>query len=124
MSIVGITSSRAVVAIPAVLAVGNGAWSLMSGRTAPLMAMAAYAVVALVILRSRDYRAGVIVGIAGFAIHVLEAAIHGTASLGTLERVWLFANIVLPLVLVYLSWLLLRRSRSPGAKTREDGGSN
>ena len=124
MSIVGITSSRAVVAILVVLAAGNGAWSLISGRTAPLMAAVAYAVVALVILRSRDYRAGMIVGIAGFAIHVLEVAIHGTVSLGTLERVWLFANIVLPLVLVHMSWLLLRRSRSPGAKTREDGGSN
>lgn len=88
-----------------------------------MAAVVAYAVVALVVLRSRDYRAGLIIGIAGFTIHVVELATHGTAGLGTLGRAWLIVNIVLPLVLVWLSWVLMRRARHPGITTHEDGGT-
>jgi hypothetical protein len=112
-----------VVAILVILAVGNGVWSLLSERTAPLVAAVAYAVVALVVLRSNDYRAGLITGIAGLAIHVVELAIQGTASLGRLERAWVFANVVFPVALVWLNWTLIRRIRDSGATAYEDGGA-
>ena len=104
-----IISKRAVVAILGILAVGNGIWLLVSEHTAPWIAMVSYAVVALVILLRNDYRAGLIIGIAGFAIHVVEMAVQGTASLEPLERTWLIANIILPLVLVWFNWTLIRR---------------
>ena len=73
--------------------------------------MVAYAVVALIVLRNNDYRAALIIGIVGFAIHAVELLIQGTANLGPLEIAWVVANTVLPLALVWLNWILIRRTR-------------
>ncbi|GEM_PF-7070321 len=105
------TGKRAVIIILAVLAVGNGVWPLISDRSAPFIAAIAYAVAVFLVLRRGDYSAGLIVGIAGFSIHVLEWAARGIMDLGPIERVWFFANILLPLALVWLNWTLIRRIR-------------
>jgi len=105
------TGKRAVIIILAVLAVGNGVWPLISDRSAPFIAAIAYATVVFLVHRHSDYRAGLIVGIAGFAIHVLEWAARGITNLGSIERVWFFANILLPLTLVWLNRTLIRRIR-------------
>ena len=105
------TGKRAVIIILAILAAGNGVWPLISERPAPFIAAIAYAAVAFLVLRHRDYRAGFIVGIAGFAIHALEWAARGIGDLDLIERVWFFANIILPLALIWLNQSLIRRNR-------------
>jgi len=112
---------QAVVIILVILAAGNGVWSLISGRTAPWIAVVAYAVAALAVLRNNDYRAGLIVGIAGFVIHAVELVAQRAAHLGAPERVWLVANIVLPLALVWFNWILIQRIRRLRETTSEDG---
>jgi hypothetical protein len=107
-----------------ILAVGNGVWFFISERITPLVALVAYAVVSLVVMRSNDYGAGMIIGIAGFTIHVVELAIQGTANLGPLERTWLYVNIALPLALVLLNWILIRRTRFSKSTFYEDGGAS
>ena len=107
------TYKRAAITILVILAVGNGVWALTSGRAAPWLAVVAYGVVAFLLGRRDDYRAGLIIGIVGFAVHIVELVFQGMAGLGAVERAWLVANIVLPLALVWLSWVLIRRSRAP-----------
>lgn len=114
----GMRGKRAVVVILVILAAGNGAWPLISPRQAPFIAAIAYTAVLLLVLRQNDHRAGLIAGIAGFAVHALEWAARGTLSLGSIERVWLFANIVLPLALVWLNRRLIRRYFQPSRKQR------
>jgi uncharacterized membrane protein YjjP (DUF1212 family) len=94
---------------------------VISERTAPWIAVIAYGVAALAVLHSSDYRAALIVGIAGFAIHVVELLVQGTAHLGAPERAWLVANVVLPLALAWLTWILIRRIRHSRETTSEDG---
>ena len=112
---------RAVVVIMLILAGGNGVWASVTHRTAPWPATDAYAVVAFTVLRRKDYRAGLIVGILGFAIHTVELAGKGKADLGPIESAWLVANTILPLVLVFMSYTIVRRARRSGVKTYEDG---
>jgi hypothetical protein len=104
-----IAGKRALVTILVLLTAGNAVWSIASGRTAPGLAAAAYAAVTVLVLRWNDYRAGLIVGIAGFAIHVAETAAGGMADLRPVELAWLVANIVLPVLLAWFSFVLLRK---------------
>jgi hypothetical protein len=108
---VNIASKRVVLILLVILAAGNAVWSLASGRTAPWVAVVAYTLVTLAVLLWDDYRAGLIVGIAGFVIHAIELVAGGATDLRPLERAWLFANIFLPGLLVWSNWVLLRRVR-------------
>ena len=102
------------IAVLLMLSACNGVWLLTSGHAVPLIAVIAYAVVAFLVLRRNDFRAGFIIGIVGFAVHLLEVVIQGTVRLASLELVWLFANIALPLVIAGMSWILIQRSRYSG----------
>ena len=115
-----VINKRSVVTILVILASGNGVWWITSSRSIILIAAAAYAVVAFEVWRRNDYRAGLMIGIAGFAIHAAEAAVHGKDQLGSLESVWLYANIVLPAALVWLSWILIRRIRISGTEKNDN----
>ena len=109
------------IAVLLMLSACNGVWLLISGHAVPLIAVIAYAVVAFLVLRRNDFRAGFIIGIVGFAVHLLEVVIQGTVRLASLELVWLFANIALPLVIAGMSWILIQRSRYSGQReTKEE----
>ena len=118
------TGKIMVIIILTVLIAGNAVWSLASGLSAPWIAVAAYSAVALAVLKSKDYRAGLIAGIAGFVIHAVDLAVRGTTGLGQLERVWLSANMILPLALAWSSRAMIRRSRRSrdAADENEAGG--
>ena len=118
-----VVNKRSVIAILVILAVGNGVWWITSARNIILVAVAAYTVVAVAVLRGNDFRAGLMVGIAGFAIHAAELVVQGIAGLRPLERVWLAANIVLPLTLVWLNWVLIRRISSSGSNKNDNDTS-
>ena len=115
-----------VIIVLTVLVAGNAVWCLLSGRSAPWIAVAAYGAVAFAVLRSKDYRAGLIAGIAGFVVHAVELVFRGTAGLGSFERAWLAIDMILPLVLAGSSWSLIRSSlRSRDAGVGQDaGGAN
>jgi hypothetical protein len=114
------TGRVSIIIILTVLVAGNAAWCMLSGRTAPWIAVAAYGVVALSVAKSRDYLAGLIVGIAGSVIHAAELAFQGAAGLVPLERAWLYANVVLPLALAGSSWGMISRFRRSRGKSDQD----
>jgi hypothetical protein len=120
------TGKIMVIIILTALIAGNAVWSLASGRSAPWIAVAAYGAVALAVLKSKDYRAGLIAGIAGFLIHAVELAVRGTTGLGQLERVWLSANMILPLALAWSSRAMIPRSRGSidGTDRDKSGGAS
>jgi hypothetical protein len=97
-------------------AVIDGLWALDSGKPSPLFAAAAFAVVALLVGLRQEYRAGLVVGIAGIAAHAFELVFHGVRGLHVVEGVLFAANLVLSLIVALCSWSLMRdRARSSGA---------
>jgi len=94
----------------AVLVVLGVLWWLLVGRVAPTLAAAAYLVVLLLVIRRREYRAAMLVGLAGFVLHLAEAVTGALGRLDGAERVLFAANLVLPLVVGVLALL---ESRDP-----------
>ena len=107
-----------VVALLAVLAVLGVLWWLLVGRLAPVFASIAYLAVMLLVLRGREHRAAMLIGFAGFMLHLAEAVTGALGELGGFERALFVANLGLPLVVSVLAWL---ESRSDRPK-REDHG--
>ena len=56
----------------AVLVVLGVVWWLLVGRLAPTLAAVAYLVVLLLVLRGSEYRAAMLIGFAGFVLHLAE----------------------------------------------------
>jgi hypothetical protein len=98
----------AVVISLAALALVDALWALDSGRASPLIGSVAFAVVAILVGIRSEFRAGLIVGIAGVAIHLLELVFHGLRGLGVLEASLFAANLCLSVVVAVYSWSALR----------------
>ena len=80
-------------------------WWLLVGRLAPTLAAVAYLVVLVVVLRRREYRAAMLIGLAGFILHLSEAVTGALGRLGGGERALFVANLALPLIVSVLAWL-------------------
>jgi hypothetical protein len=107
----------------AALALVDVVWALASGRAGPLIAAVAFAVVAILVGVRNEFRAGLIVGVAGVAIHASELVFHGLRGLAVLEGVLFGANLCLPAVAAVCSWSLLReRAAAETARKREGHG--
>ena len=91
------------------LALVDVVWAIGSGRVSPLVASAAFAVVAVLVGARNEFRAGFIVGVAGVVVHVFELIFHGLLGVAAVEAVLFSANLCLSLVAAVFSWLLLRR---------------
>ena len=103
-----------IVALLAVLVALGVLWWLVAGRLAPTLAAVAYLVVLLLVLRGREYRAAMLIGIAGFVLHLAAAVTGALGQLGGLERALFSAHLGLPLVVSVLAWLESRRDRANG----------
>jgi hypothetical protein len=113
---------KAAVVIPlAALALVDVLWALGSGRASPLIGGIAFAVVALLVGIRSEFRAGLIAGIVGVAIHVFELVFHGLRGLGVLEASLFAANLCLSVVVAVCSWSALRNAAALGS-TKERGG--
>jgi hypothetical protein len=104
-----------------VLAVTGAAWTLATGRAGPLWAALAYGVVGFLVLRREEYRAGLVVGLAGFILHLVKLLGGAMSELGGSERLLFLGHLALPIVVAGLSWRAIRvrgRQRaSPGPVT-------
>ncbi len=91
------------VALLGVLAVANVVWATITGGgVGPLLGAAAYGVIAVLVLRSRDYRAAFAAGVIGFALH-LGRFFRGGAPTDELALVLLIVNTALPLAVLLLA---------------------
>jgi len=78
------------------LAAANVTWVLLVPRVAPAVAAVVYAVVAVSVLRSEDYRASVAVSAIAFVLHLVEL-VRGAGGTGGIDGTFLFVNTLVPL---------------------------
>jgi hypothetical protein len=105
---------RIVVGSLGALALVDVVWALSSGRASPLWAAVGFGAVAVLVGLRNEYRASLIVGIAGVGIHVFELVFHGVRGLGPLEGTLFAANLLLSLLVASYSAILMR-SRGDGS---------
>ena len=74
----------------------NIAWAAVSGILGPLLGAAAYGVVAMLVLRSKDCRAAFVIGGIGFGLH-LSRILGWSMPSALSEQAFLIANTVLPI---------------------------
>ena len=89
----------------AALAVTNAALLALLHTGGPLIGLVLYAVL-LWRWRRRDYRAAVVGGLTGLAVHVVEVVSMGWSAYPAL----LALNLILPAVLAFVAWLADRRA--------------
>ena len=96
------------IAILLSLAGVNAVWSIISGHGGVWIALVFYLVVSFLCIRHRHFHAGVIAGIVGFGIHVFELYVLGTNELTGIDQVFFFTNLILPVPLIFTSYLASR----------------
>jgi hypothetical protein len=89
----------------AALVVTNAVFLALLKTGGPLIGLVLY-VVLLWRWRQRDYRAAVVGGLAGLAVHVVEVIITGWSAYPALVAL----NLILPAVLALVAWLAGQRA--------------
>lgn len=97
------------IALLLALAAVNAVWLIVSWHGGAFIALGFYSVISILCLRRQHFQAGVITGIIGFGIHILELFILGTSELTVLDQVFFYANLILPLPLTITSYLASRK---------------
>jgi hypothetical protein len=90
----------------------NAVWLIIRGHGGALIALVFYSVVSFLCLRSRHFGAGLIAGIFGFGIHIYELFVKGTTELIGIDQVFFYANLILPIPLIFTSYLASRKEPS------------
>jgi hypothetical protein len=109
-------SEWATIGLLTALAILNLIWGLASDFTGPLFGGAIYALAAYLCWRRRHYQVGIIGGILGFGLHLLELLTLNTNQAADLiDLICLFLNLFLPILLVLFSIRAYRRHGSPHA---------
>jgi len=97
------------IAILLSLAGANAVWFIISGHGGALIALVFYLVVSFLCLRNRHFLSGVIAGIFGFGIHIYELFVHGIVELTEIDQVFFYANLILPIPLIFTNYLVSRK---------------
>jgi len=86
-----------------VLVAINAVWTITIKHSGSVIALFCYGFVAFLCWRRSHFQAGIIVGILGLGIHIYELIFHNTEKMGGIDLISFFANIVLPIPLIYFS---------------------
>jgi hypothetical protein len=100
----GSLSSVAALVLLLFLAVMNAAWLIKSRHRGALIACIAYSLVLILCLQNQDYRAGEIVGVLGFGIHVYELLTQRTNTLMGIDTLFFYVNLTFPIPLIITSY--------------------
>ena len=98
---ISLQSKRISLAILIALAGINAIWSLTSSFRGPIFASIIYAFVAYLCWSKNDFKAVIIIAMAGFIVHMYELIARGVQSLYKLEVIFFFTNLILPVILAY-----------------------
>jgi hypothetical protein len=98
-------------AVLLLLVVVNGLWALMSLRIGPAVGALVYALVAFICWWRNEVHPALIAGIVGMALHTVELLQDRSASFVQPDLGFLVANVLIPIPVVYMSWLLIRARR-------------
>jgi apolipoprotein N-acyltransferase len=99
------TAAVVAIIILLVLALTNGVWLIVNWQGGALIALALYLFISLLFISKQHFQAGVIAGVMGFGIHLIELFGSGTSQLNGIERVFFYANLILPIPLIITSYL-------------------
>ena len=98
------SAARITIGILVVLVGISAVWAVTLEHSGPVIALLCYAVVAFLCWRRGHFQAGIIGGFFGLGIHVFELVFQGVGRLGKIDLVFFYANIVLPIPLMYFSY--------------------
>ena len=87
----------------------NAFWLIISWNGGPLIALVFYLVISFRCLKGRHFYAGIIAGILGVGIHIFELFAYGIVKLTEIDQVFFCANLILPIPLIYTSYLASRK---------------
>ena len=91
------------------LAAVNALWLMINWQGGALIALAFYLAITYLFLSKQHFQAGVIAGVIGFGVHLLELLRPGASQLIGFEQVLFYANLILPLPLLITSYLASRK---------------
>jgi len=97
------------------LSVVNACWLIVNWHGGPLIALAFYLIVSILCLRKQHFQAGIISGIIGFGIHLIDLIGLGTSQLTGITKFFFYMNLILPIPLSVTSYLAFRMG--PGGPT-------
>jgi len=87
----------------------NAIWLMVRWHGGTFIAFVFYAVLFFLCLRRRHFEAGVIAGIFGFGIHAYEFFVPGTTAFMGMDRIFFYANLILPVPLTVASYVASRK---------------
>ncbi len=85
----------------------NAAWAVTSQYTGPVIGVVFYGIVGFLCWQKSHFQAGIVGGIVGLVIHVLELVSIGEIN-GT-ELGFFLVNLILPIPLIYFSYQASRK---------------
>lgn len=97
-------SERMALLVVLILVATNALWVFVARYSGPLFALFFYSVITYLCWQQRHFRAGVIGGVGGFAIHAYELISRGMGELLGIESALFFINLIAPLALLYFSY--------------------
>lgn len=97
------------IALLLTLVIANAVWLIVSWHGGALIALLFYLVISFLLLRRRHFQEGIIAGVIGFGIHLIELIVLGTGQLTGMERIFFYANLILPIPLTITSYLASRK---------------
>ena len=98
------SNRRMTIGILIVLVIVNALLLMNVEYSGPSIALICYAFVTFLCWRQNDFHAGIAIGIFGFVIHLYELIFQGIEELATLEFIFFFINLLLPISLIYYSY--------------------
>lgn len=90
-------------------------WGFEREFSGPFVAALFYASVLLLCWRKRHFQAAVVAGLFGLGIHLYELAIRGLQGLEGVERGVFFANVALPVLLVWFGTRAVKEVKQDGS---------
>jgi hypothetical protein len=102
-------SGRIAVALLLSLAAGNALWLILRWHGGALIALIFYTAIWVLCLRRQRFQEGIIAGVIGFGIHLIELILLGTSQLTWLDQAFFAMNLVLPIPLAITSYLSFRK---------------
>ena len=99
-----ILARKTVHIILSVLIITNAIWVAVSGLSGPFIALGFYIIILFLCYYKQHYKAGIISGIMGFLVHILELVFYDLKELGGMEILFFILNLILPVAIIFFSY--------------------
>lgn len=104
-------SGRLAIALLLSLVMGNALWLVLRWHGGASIALVFYTAIWRLCLRRRRFQEGIIAGVIGFGVHLVELILLGTSQLTWLDQAFFAMNLVLPIPLAISSYIAFRKEK-------------